>query len=102
MKSSSCAGTAHKPICSSCAARLLLIVVVVFGAGEFIVGLQIVGPDVEQLGLGMVTEIKRERCVASLAAQQECDGGSTGRVALQGLHDGKAQCGSAILLQQFH
>src|SRR5215207_3722891 len=99
MKSSSCVGMAHKPICSSCAARLLLIVVVVFGAGEFIVGLQIVWPDIEQLSLRMVTEIERERCVAILAAQQECDGGSARRVALQGFHDGAAQSGTAILLQ---
>jgi hypothetical protein len=33
---------------------LLLIIVVVFAAGEFIVSLQSVGPDVELLSLGMV------------------------------------------------
>jgi hypothetical protein len=35
----------------------LLIGVVVFDAGEFIVGLQIVWPDIGQLGLWMVAEI---------------------------------------------
>src|SRR5450432_2412055 len=111
MKSSSCAGKAHKPICPNCLDKscvdklvlvIVIVVVLVFGAGEVIVSLQIMRTDVERLGLWMAAEIESDWCRTGLAAQQECDGGSTGRVALQCFHNGAAHSGNAVLLQQFH
>src|ERR1700722_9733542 len=102
MKSSSCPGTAIKPICRRSPERLLFIGVVVFGAGEFIVGLQIMRTDVNGLGLRMATEIEGQRVRARLTAEQESDGRGARCMALQCFHDGAAQgCGS-VLLQQLH
>src|SRR5450432_3944234 len=98
MKSSSCAGTAHKPICWSWAERLLprvvafVFVAVVLGAGEFIISLQVLRADVERLGLRMVAKVERNQCGARLASKQESDGGRARRVALQSFYDGAAQC----------
>src|SRR5450631_1326076 len=110
MKSSSCAGTAHKPICRSCVDKLLLVIVIavvivlvpVFSAGEVIVSLQIMRTDIERLGLWMAAEIEGNRCGARLTAEQECDGGSAWRVALQCFDDGASHSGNAVLLQQLH
>src|ERR1700683_233598 len=102
MKSSSCAGTAHRPICWSWEGRLLLVVVVVFVASEFIVGLQIMRADVERLGLRMAAEIDGGQWGARLAAKQEGDGRSAGRVALERFGDGAAERGGSILIQQLH
>ena len=92
-RTSRSAGVERRGYCS--------VIVVVLSAGEFIVGLQIMRADIERLGLRMVAEIERQRCGARLAAQQESDGGGARRVALQRFDDGAAQCGGAILLQQF-
>src|ERR1017187_7037363 len=72
-KSSSSAGTARKPICSSWAERLWLGIVVVW-IGEFIVGLQIVGANVKCLRFRMPAEIDcRQPHGALVSPQQEGD-----------------------------
>jgi hypothetical protein len=47
----------------------LFVIAGVFGAGEFIVGLQIMRADVERLGLRMMAEIEAKRCGTRLSAQ---------------------------------
>src|SRR5439155_1183895 len=100
MKSSSCAGRAHRPICWSWEERLLLVVV--FVAGEFIVGLQIMRADVEGLRLWMAAEIDGQQWGARLAAKQEGDGRSAWRFAFERFGDGAAERGGSILVQQLH
>jgi len=93
MKSSNCVGRAHRPICLSCVARLLFVIAVVLSAGEFIVGLQIMGADIERLSLRVMAEIEAKRCRARLPAQQESNRRRARRVALQRFGDGAAQGG---------
>ena len=84
-KSSTSAATACRPICSSCAGRLLLGVVVV-RVGELIVSLQIVGADIQRLRLRMAAEIQRRQGrSAMMATQQEGDRGGARRIPLQAL-----------------
>ena len=59
-KSSNPAAKACKPICSSCAGRLLLEVIVAW-VGEFIISLQIVGTDLQSLRLRMPAQIQRRQ-----------------------------------------
>src|ERR1700693_387936 len=87
-KSSSCVGTARSPICWSCAGKLFLGIVVVLIAGEFIVNLQVMRPNFDRLSLRMVAEIEGQARRARLTAQQECDSGGVGSIALQRFHNG--------------
>ena len=50
----------------------------------------------------MATEIEGQGCRTRLAAKQEGDGSGAWSVALERLHDGPAQSGCAILVQQLH
>src|ERR1035438_8915611 len=54
-KSTRLAGSARRPICSSCATRLFLGWLVV--AGELIIGLQVVRLYMDGFELGMTTEV---------------------------------------------
>src|SRR5713226_70430 len=56
--------------------------------------------NIERLGLRMAAEIEGKRRRARLTAKQECDGSGARSVALESFHDGTAQSGGAILLQQ--
>src|SRR6266545_1349219 len=99
-KSSTSLATACKPICSSCAGRLLLGVVVA-RVGEFIVSLQIVGTDIQRLSVGMPAEVHcRQWRGAMLPAQQEGDRGGPRRIPFQSFPDGAAQSGHAVQIQQ--
>src|SRR5215831_4634779 len=78
-KSSTPPARACKPICSSCAGKLLLRVVVA-RVGELIVGLQVVGTDIQRLRLGMAAEIQRRQGRgAMIPTQQERDRGGARR-----------------------
>src|SRR6476469_7257853 len=94
-KSSTSAATACKPICSSCAGRLLLGVVVA-RVGELIVSLQIVGTDFQRLRLRMAAEIQcRQGRRAVIPTQQKRHRGGTRGIPLQRFPDGAAQSGYA-------
>src|SRR5205085_3808290 len=99
-KSSSSLGMARKPSCASCVARLLLEVVF-FAVGEFIVGLQIMWPDINGLRLRIAAEIHRRQRRGRLAAQQEGNRRSARSAAFQRFPYGPSQCCGSILLQQF-
>ena len=58
--------------------------------------------DIERLGLRMAAEIDGQQWGARLAAKQEGDGRSAGRVALERFGDGAAERGGSILVQQLH
>src|SRR5689334_23636802 len=99
-KSSTPAAKACKPICSSCDGRLLFGVVVA-RMGELIVGLQIVGTDIQRLRLRMAAEIHcRQGRSALIPAQQKSDRGGTWRIPFQRFPDGAAQSGYAVQIQQ--
>src|ERR1700758_4976013 len=103
-KSSSSAGRARKPICSSCPDRLFSGVIVVV-VGEFIVGLQVVRANVDRLGFGVTTQIDRQGCSGLggtlVLPQQESDRRSARRIPLQGFTDGSAQRRRPVEIQQF-
>src|SRR5215831_15667720 len=99
-KSSTSVATACKPICSSWAGRLLLGIVVV-RVGEFIVGLQTVGTNLEGLSFRMAAEIQRRQgSGTTVPAQQEGDRGGARSIAFQGFPRGAPQRSHAIQIQQ--
>ena len=77
------------------------VIIVVVVVGEFIVGLQVVGLNINGLRFRMAAKIDCQSHLAGLAAKQERDGASTGRIALQGFEDGAAKSRWSKLIQQF-
>src|SRR5215471_1109694 len=102
-KSSSSAGRARSPMSLSWSTRLGGFIGVLLGrAGEFVVGLQILRPHLDQLSLRMTAQIHRRgrRGRAGESAQQESDGGGARGMAFERLANGAAQSGGAVQIQE--
>ena len=73
------------------------------GVGEFIVGLQVVGLNIDRLRFGVAAEVdlRRRGGYRLPLPQQEGHGRGAGRVSLQGFPDGMAQRRNTVEVQQF-
>jgi hypothetical protein len=78
-----------------------LFVVIGFGAGEFIVGLQAVRADVNALCFGVTAEIDRHTPAPRLTPKQPGNRAGAGCVTLECFDDGAAQSRGSVLLEEF-